>query len=109
MRRPRRYIPSELVCVLLQFVGSYRDPAFKIIPYEDYFLYISIFDHGLEIFPFDFLGIGPALVEEHPYYSEDQQDIDPRHVECNPFRLPSSVSAVFEIRFVAHLAIVIHR
>ena len=77
MRRLLRDDTAELLLELTETVWSYCDMSLKFISDEHDFLDISCKPLFLYLIPFLLLWIGPALIKEHPTYSDEEQDIYP--------------------------------
>ena len=60
--------------------------ALKFVPDEHNFLDVTGKPLGLHLLPFLLLRVGSVLVEEHPSYTYEKKDIDPRNAETYLYR-----------------------
>ena len=79
-------LASELVGVFFKPFGTDGHLSFKLISDECDFLDVPCKPLGLNVCPFLFLRIRTSLLEKHPGDSEQEDEINPRNTERNPYR-----------------------
>ena len=72
--------------------------ALEVVPDEADVLDVPFPDHRLDLIPFDFLGRGGAVVQQHPSYHREEYDIE----ECGKVDSYHSASPVVIVWFLSH-------
>ena len=77
MRRLLRDLTTKLASVCCNAIRTHCDTSFKLVSNKHYFLNVSIKPLLLDFSPLLLLRISSVLIEEHPAYTNKQQEIYP--------------------------------
>ena len=81
-----RNLSTKLACICSNAIRTHCDTSLKFISDKYYFLNVSINPLLLNISPLLLLRISSVLIEEHPAYTNKQQEINPADTEGKFYR-----------------------